>query len=142
MRKGQDAHYSDGDRRGLGQYGTGLGGTSPRHRDAQCVDGCVAPAYRVAVGRHELRRSGDVAFANVYVQRPGGGEIDINNTRGAAMGVLDADYMDGTSLQALHRKSGKTWVAVHWVIGATDVWWAQPALCLGYAPVIEEACYN
>ena len=66
---------------------------------------------------HDLRRAGDLAFASVYAQRPGGGEIDIARTRGAATGLLDPEFMDGTSLQALYRKSGDTWVAVHWAIG-------------------------
>jgi len=59
---------------------------------------------------------------------------------GAARGYLDPDYMDGTSLQALYRKSGKTWVAVHWAIGATDVWYADPELCPEYQAVIPEVC--
>lgn len=89
---------------------------------------------------HDLRRAGDLAFASVYAQRPGGGEIDISRTRGAATGLLDPEFTDGTSLQALYRKSGDTWVAVHWAIGATDVWYADPALCADYVAVIPDAC--
>ena len=62
---------------------------------------------------HALRRSGDVAFARVHAQRPGGGAIDVAMLPGAAWGYLDADHMDGTRFQALYRKSGQTWVAVH-----------------------------
>ncbi len=89
---------------------------------------------------YELRRSGDVAFGMVHAQRPGGGEIDLSRTRGAAINAFDVEYMDGSSLQALYRKSGSTWVAIHWVIGATDAWWYDPALCPDYAVVIPEAC--
>ena len=89
---------------------------------------------------HSLRRSGDVAFASVHAQRPGGGVIDVATSPGAARGYLHAEHMDGTSLQALYRKSGKTWVAVHWEIGATDVWYADPELCPEYQAVIPEVC--
>ncbi|WP_306152758.1 hypothetical protein [Roseovarius sp. MMSF_3281] len=89
---------------------------------------------------HSLRQSGDVGFASVHAQRPGGRAIDIARTPGAARGQLDAEYMDGSSLQALYRKSGQTWVAVHWAIGATDVWYADPALCPEYKAVIPEVC--
>ncbi|MRU16164.1 hypothetical protein FDP25_12050 [Roseovarius sp. A21] len=89
---------------------------------------------------HSLRRSGDVGFASVRAQRPGGGMIEIARTPGAKRGQLDAEFMDGSSLQALYRKSGKTWVAVHWAIGATDVWYADPAFCPEYQAVIPEVC--
>ncbi|PIE12620.1 MAG: hypothetical protein CSA70_08940 [Rhodobacterales bacterium] len=89
---------------------------------------------------HDLRVSGSVGFAAVHAQRPGGKEIDIARTPGARRGYLDPEFMDGTSLQALYRKVGATWVAVHWAIGATDVWYADPALCVDYAAVIPEVC--
>ena len=89
---------------------------------------------------HSLRHSGDVAFASVHAQRPGGGAINVATSPGAARGYLHPEHMDGTSLQALYRKSGKTWVAVHWAIGATDVWYADPAFCPEYRAVIPEVC--
>ena len=89
---------------------------------------------------HDLRRAGAVAFAAVHAQRPGGAAIDIAATPGARRGQLDAAYMDGSTLQALYRKSGQTWVAVHWAIGATDVWYADPALCSEYHAVLPEIC--
>jgi hypothetical protein len=45
-----------------------------------------------------------------------------------------------TELQALYRKVGDTWVAVHWAAGATDVWFSWEPLCQEYRPVIEEWC--
>lgn len=89
---------------------------------------------------HELRRAGNVGFASVSAQRPGGGQIDISRTPGAARGQLDVEYMDGSSLQALYLKSGDTWVAVHWAIGATDAWFADPVFCPDYHTVIPEFC--
>lgn len=89
---------------------------------------------------NDLRRAGDVGFANVTAQRPGGETIDINSTPAVRRGRRDPEYMDGTSLQALFRKSGRTWVAVHWAIGATDVWYAAPDFCPEYHAVIPEIC--
>ena len=88
----------------------------------------------------DLRRAGNVGFASVHAQRPGGEQINLWETPGAARGFIFSDEMDGARIQALYRKSGDTWVAVHWVIGATDVWWADPELCPGYAAVTPEVC--
>lgn len=88
----------------------------------------------------DLRRSGDLAFASLYPQRPGGGRIDLNRTPGAQRGDLDLEDMDDIGIQVLYRKSGKTWVAVHWVIGAGDVWYAYGPICAVWRPVIPEAC--
>jgi len=82
-----------------------------------------------------------VAFASVTAQRPGGQAIDIRATLGFARGQLDPEFMDGTTfLQALYRKVGETWVAVHWAIGATDVWYADSAFCEDYFAVLPEIC--
>lgn len=81
-----------------------------------------------------------VAFAMVRAQRPGGGRIDLANTPGVARGDYDPGFMDGSSFQALYRKVGDTWVAVHWVVGATDVWWYDPVFCEDYFAVLPEVC--
>lgn len=89
---------------------------------------------------HDLRQAGDLAFASVYPQRPGGGTIDLWRTPAAQRGELDPDVMDGVGMQALYRKSGDTWVAVHFAIGATDVWYAYGPICAIWRRVISEAC--
>ena len=95
---------------------------------------------------HELRLAqgqglpGAVAFASVSAQRPGGMKINIRQTPGYQRGNIDPDFMDGTSVQALYRKMGETWVAVHWAIGATDVWYADTIFCERYFAVIPEFC--
>lgn len=89
---------------------------------------------------HDLRRAGDLAFAMVRAQRPGGGQIDIYATPAYRRGELEPEIQDGTELQALYRKVGATWVAVHWALGATDVWFAWGPLCRAYRPVIGEFC--
>ena len=89
---------------------------------------------------HELRVSGLMGFAAVGAQRPGGVAIDIYATPGFKEGIIDPEFMDGTSMQALLRRSGDTWVAVHWAIGATDVWFAYAPFCRRYRAVIEDYC--
>lgn len=89
---------------------------------------------------YQMRVSGDQGFAAVYAQRPGGGEINLYNTPGFIAGRLDPEMMDGSSMQALLRKSGRTWVAVHWAIGPTDVWFAYGPFCRRYDRVIGDYC--
>ena len=89
---------------------------------------------------HDLRRDGDLAFASVWPQRPGGGAIDPAGTPGVRRGQLDAEFMDGIAMQVLYQKSGDTWVAVHWAIGAADVWYSWTPICDIWRPVIAEAC--
>lgn len=89
---------------------------------------------------YDLRRSGKLAFASVYPQRPGGSEIILRDTPGYQRGELDPDFMDGVAMQALFYKSGETWVAVRWDLGATDVWYAYEPICTTWRKVIPEAC--
>ena len=88
----------------------------------------------------ELRQSGNLAFAAVSPQRPGGGAIDLYETPGYQRGELDPDSMDGVSMQALYFKSGETWVAVEWSLGAQDVWFAYEPICAVWRKVIPEVC--
>lgn len=86
-----------------------------------------------------LRVDGDVGFATLSAQRPGGVPIDVRKTPGWQDGYFmsDADHLSG---QVLYVRSGATWVAQHFVFGATDVWWADPRLCPRFKPVIPEVC--
>ncbi|GAA6199960.1 hypothetical protein [Aquicoccus sp. SU-CL01552] len=90
---------------------------------------------------HDLRVSGNLGFASVSPQRPGGGEISLWQTPGYARGEIDPQGMEGgTTMQALYVRSGRTWVAVHWAMGASDVWYAYGPICTVWRPVIPEAC--
>lgn len=89
---------------------------------------------------HELRVSGSVGFGSLTAQRPGGDAIRIIDTPGYARGEVDVDFGDPEEFHVLYRKSGETWVAVHWSSGATDVWFAWEPLCREYRPVIDEFC--
>lgn len=89
---------------------------------------------------NELRVEGDVSFASVTAQRPGGAPIDLNQTPMMRRGELDTEIMDGTRIQALFQRSGRMWVAVHFALGATDVWYSWDEYCPLWGPVLPEFC--
>ena len=86
------------------------------------------------------RVAGNRAFGTFSPQRPGGGAINPARTAMALRGEWQTEFIDGLHIEALYQKSGDTWVAVHWHIGATDVWYAWDALCADYAAVTPEVC--
>lgn len=88
----------------------------------------------------DLRVAGDVAFASLMAQRPGGGEIDMARTPQARRSGYDPNLDHEASIQALLRKSGDVWVAVHHGISPTDVWWSWDAYCPVWGPVLPEFC--
>lgn len=88
-----------------------------------------------------LRVSLDMGFAILQPQRPGGAGINLYTTPMMRRGQVDPDFYDGTTMHVLYQKSGATWVAVHWSIGSTDVWWSDPELCATFRAVTPEYCY-
>ena len=88
----------------------------------------------------DLRIWRDIAFAALSPQRPGGRAIDPATTPMAARDRGYVDNVDGLGMQVLYVKSGDMWVALHWEIGATDVWYADPIRCARFSPVIPEVC--
>jgi hypothetical protein len=88
-----------------------------------------------------LRVSQGLGFATLQPQRPGGGAINLYQTPMMRRGGIDPEFYDGETMHVLYQKSGATWVAVHWSIGATDVWWADPELCATYRSVTPEYCF-
>ena len=88
----------------------------------------------------DLRVDGNVGFASIMAQRPGGGVIDVARTPAARRQEIDPSVGDGATVQALLQKSGAVWVATHHAIGATDAWWFWDEFCPTWAPVIPEAC--
>ena len=93
---------------------------------------------------NDLRVSGDVAFASLAPQRPGGTPIDLIDTpwyrRNWDPNSDFMDFMDGTHTEVLYRRMRDTWVAVHFAIGATDVWYDWDEYCPEYRSVIPEWC--
>lgn len=89
---------------------------------------------------NDLRVDGDLAFASLSPQRPGGGKIDPYSTPAFQRGSFSYGELDGTGFHVLYKKSGAVWVAVHWSIGATDVWWSTAEFCATWSPVTPKAC--
>ena len=75
-----------------------------------------------------LRVAGDLGFATLQPQRPGGAPILWKETRLAAKGE-EAHWYDGTTIHALYQRIDGAWIVHDWSIGATDVWWSAPEAC-------------
>ena len=88
----------------------------------------------------DLRVAGDVAFASLMAQRPGGGVIDMYETPIVRRDQYDPSVGDGATMQALLQKSGRIWVAVEWAIGATDAWYAWDDYCPVWQNVLPHSC--
>lgn len=95
-----------------------------------------------------LRLSGDRALAFLSPQRPGGVPIDVTSVPAVLRGHWGVDSdgyledMDGVSIMALLVKSGDTWVAQHFSVGATDLWISDPEICADYITVMSDFCYR
>ena len=99
-------------------------------------EGLGAPVEFVV---HQLRVSGNVAFAALEAQRPGGAPIDLYRTPGYLRGEFYLDIMDPTGVQALLTRHGDLWVADDVVMTATDVWYIE--YCgTRFDPVIKDVC--
>ena len=88
----------------------------------------------------DLRVWENVGFGTLSAQTPGGAKIDLMKTPAVVSGYIDPDISDGTRVTILYKKVRKTWVAVHYEIGATDVWFSTPKVCDEYKSVIPEWC--
>lgn len=88
----------------------------------------------------ELRLLGNRAFAMLEPQRPGGGAINMAKTPMAARGDYAPEFSDSPHVEVLYVKSGDTWVALHWALGATDVWYSWEPICAEFRQLIPEAC--
>ncbi len=88
----------------------------------------------------DLRVSGEYGFAMLSAQRPGGAAIHVPSTPGFARGTIDTVISDPTQIEVLYRLSGQTWVAVHFGMGSTDVWFSWTPYCDEYDAVIADYC--
>lgn len=97
-----------------------------------------APPIEFVVG--EIRVAGNVAFATVRAQRPGGAPIDIFTTPDALRGQLDPYAGNGPTMEVLLQKSGRVWVGVHYGINSSEGWWYDPIYCPIWSAVLPEVC--
>jgi hypothetical protein len=89
----------------------------------------------------QLRVAGDVAFAAVDAQRPGGAPIDLASSPLVRRDGEPVGLVDGPHLEALLQKSGAMWVPVHHAVGSSDVWYAWEGYCPRWGPVLPDTCH-
>lgn len=89
----------------------------------------------------DLRVAGGVGYAVLSPQRPGGMAISFWDTPLYKRGQVNPEFYDGTTMHVLYVRSGDLWVAAHYSIGSTDVWWADPELCQTFKSVTPEFCF-
>ncbi|WP_151719891.1 hypothetical protein [Gemmobacter serpentinus] len=81
----------------------------------------------------DLMVEGSYGWASLLAQRPGGAAIALDQAPMVARDDMAEDLIDRVdghpTLQVMLQKSGETWVAVNWAIGATDVWYAGEPYC-------------
>jgi hypothetical protein len=93
----------------------------------------VRPAVERAFGAPvelvvmDMRVAGALAFVQVTAQRPGGVPIDI--ARSPLAQQTDPSLIDGTRTEAFLRLVNGRWQLDEHAVGATDLWYADPALC-------------
>ncbi|MCC1492155.1 hypothetical protein [Cognatishimia sp. F0-27] len=88
----------------------------------------------------DLRVHGGAAFGNLRPVRPSGAEIGARDLTPAARRRIDPAFWDGPQMQVLFSRGAGGWFAAQYAIGATDVWWADPAFCPEWGAVIPEFC--
>ncbi|MCC5975888.1 MAG: hypothetical protein JJT81_17825 [Rubellimicrobium sp.] len=102
------------------------------------VEGILGAPVEFVVDK--LRVSGDVGFATLRAQRPGGAAIDIRATPVFAQGLYDPEGGDPRDIEALFLREGNRWVVADWGSASTDVWWSYGPICQRFRAVIPEYC--
>ena len=98
----------------------------------------VGPPVQFVVST--LRVSGNIAFASLTAQRPGGTAINPTQTPAFQRGEYDPQGGTLNQYHTLLVRSAAGWVVQHSTVDATDVWWSEPSLCAQYRPVVPEVC--
>lgn len=71
----------------------------------------------------ELQADGDLAFARLFPQRPGGGQIDLETTPMMVLRNAPIDAFDGTRMEVFLERVAGSWSVTDYAVGATDAWW-------------------
>ncbi|OAN82488.1 hypothetical protein A8B78_08550 [Jannaschia sp. EhC01] len=71
----------------------------------------------------EISVDGDVAFARLIAQRPGGAEIDLSDTPMVAWRNVDPFEIDGPRFEAFFVRHNGHWQVVQYALGSSDAWW-------------------
>lgn len=86
-----------------------------------------------------LRVKDNVAFAALQPQRPGGVQIEWEETQMAARGEDPMGY-NGSTIHVIYALADASWEVIAWTIGAGDVWWSDPQICATHRAVTPEVC--
>ena len=86
----------------------------------------------------DLRVAGDIAFASLDAQRPGGGRIDMASTPLAQQGHYSAP-IDRPHVSALLRRRGSGWEVTEHMFSPTEPPFYGPDYCRSWAAVLPEA---
>ena len=72
----------------------------------------------------EIMVDGDIAFARLSAQRPGGAAIDMDATPMVEWRYVDPCEVDGPRFEAFFVLRDGYWQVVNYGLGSTDVWWS------------------
>lgn len=125
----------------------GLASTEPARGspDRAALRDAIGPHAELQLGppvefvAERLRDQGNLGFAMVQLQHPGGKQIDPMTLPMVRHDPSVIGFLHGLHVKVLYQKSGKTRVAVHRSIKAADVSWPDTALCAIYASLISDA---
>lgn len=85
----------------------------------------------------ELMVDGDIAFARLMAQRPGGAEIDMTTTPMVRWRYADPYEFDGPRFEVFFIREADHWQIVDYGLGSTDVWWWQ-FRCETFGTLLQE----
>lgn len=88
----------------------------------------------------EMLAEGDLAFARLTAQRPGGVPIDMAQTPMVTRRHHDPSMIDGPRFEVFFARTAGRWYVRDYALGATDAWWFGYD-CATYARFLpEQAC--
>ncbi|GAB5445232.1 hypothetical protein [Gymnodinialimonas sp.] len=85
----------------------------------------------------EMSVDGDIAFARLMAQRPGGADIDMTTTPMVEWRYAEPFEFDGPRFEVFYVRDGDHWQIVNFGMGSTDVWWWQYR-CETFGTLLQE----
>lgn len=85
----------------------------------------------------EIQVDGNIAFARMMAQRPGGGEIDMVDTPMVRWRYAEPYEFDGPRFEVFYVRTETGWQITDFGMGSTDVWWSQYR-CETFGSLLQE----
>lgn len=73
---------------------------------------------------YEIMVDGDIAFARMLAQRPGGVELDMTDTPMVRWRYAEPYNFDGPRFEVFYIRTETRWQITDFGMGSTDVWWS------------------